>query len=186
MKENVRKKLKHILKDRRGFSFPLVVAVALALVLILCGISEYLRLCIIASGVRDAVQSAVVATVTDNYSNVYHGIREGYSGGYRPSGSSWVGSVSTGDIYGRLDRNLGLTNESGAHVKEAGGAEEFKISGLSVTIQNAPLAPSNPANSPVFMADATIQLEVPVSFGGKTLPPMHAKLKVRAKYMPVF
>lgn len=186
MKENVRKKLKHILKDRRGFSFPLVVAVALALVLILCGISEYLRLCIIASGVRNAVQSAVVATVTDNYSNVYHGVREGYSGGYRPSGSTWTDSVSTGDIYGRLDRNLGLTDESGAHVKEAGGVEEFKISGLSVTIQNAPLAPSNPANNPGFVANAIVQLEAPVSFGGRALPPMHAALKVQAKYMPVF
>ena len=71
-------------------------------------------------------------------------------------------------------------------MKEAGGAEEFKISGLSVTIQNAPLAPSNPANNPGFVANATVQLEVPVSFGGKTLPPMHATLKVRAKYMPVF
>lgn len=182
----MRKKMKYILKDRRGFSFPLVVAVALALVILLCGISEYLRLCIIASGVRDAVQSAVVATVTDNYSNVYHGVREGYSGGYLPSGSFWTGSVSTGDIYGRLDQTLGLRNENGAHVKEAAGAEEFKISGLSVTIQNAPLAPSNPANSPAFVADATIQLEVPVSFGGKALPPMHATLKVQAKYMPVF
>lgn len=180
------RKLRHILKDRRGFSFPLVVAVALALIILLCGISEYLRLCIIASGVRNAVQSAIVATVTDNYSNVYHGVREGYSGGYQTSGSSWTGSVSAGDIYGRLDRDLGLQNEGGAHVKNAGGTEEFKISGLSVTIQNAPLAPSNPANSPGFIADATVQLEVPVSFGGRTLPPMQATLKVQAKYMPVF
>lgn len=180
------KKLRRIIKDRRGFSFPLVVAVALALVIILCGISEYLRLCIIASGVRNAVQSAVVATVTDNYSNVYHGVREGYSGGYLPSGSSWAGSISTGDIYGRLDKSLGLQDENGTHVKEAGGTKEFSLSDLSVSIQNAPFAPSNQSANQVFIADATIRLEVPVSFGGKALPPMRATLKVRAKYMPVF
>lgn len=73
----MRKKLAFILKDRRGFSFPFVVAAALALVMVLCGVTEYLRLCIIAAGVRDAVQSAVIATVTDNYGNVYHGCGRG-------------------------------------------------------------------------------------------------------------
>jgi hypothetical protein len=182
----MRKRLIFILKDRRGFSFPLVVAVALSLVMILCGVTEYLRLCVIASGVRDAVQSAVVATVTDNYANVYHGVREGYSGGYLPSGTSWSSSVSTGDVYGRLDKLLGLLNESGAHVKASGSTEQFRLSDLSVQITNAPLAPSGGNNAQTFTTDATIQLEVPVSFGGKVLPPMKATLKVRGKYMPVF
>ena len=180
------KKLIPILKDRRGFSFPLVVAVALALVMILCGVTEYLRLYIIAAGVRDAVQSAVVATVTDNYANVYHGVREGYSGGYLPSGSSWSVSVSTGDVYGRLDKLLGLQDENGVHVKTSNGSEQFSLSSLSVRIENAPLAPSNDKSAQAFTTDATVRLEVPVSFGGKALPPMKAMLKVRAKYMPVF
>lgn len=180
------KRLKNILTDRRGFSFPLVIAAALALVMILCGVSEYLRLCIVASGVRDAVQSAAVTAVTDNYANVYHGVREGYSGGYRPSGSAWAASVSTGDVYGRLDRDLGLQDEGGAHVKLTGGKEEFSLSGLSVSVQNAPLAPANAQSVQAFTVNATIQLEVPMSFGGAVLPPMRATLKVKAKYMPVF
>lgn len=186
MRKIVRGNLKRILTDRHGFSFPLVVATALALVLLLCGVSEYLRLCIIASGVRNAVQSAAVAAVTDNYANVYHGVREGYSGGYLPSGSAWAASVTTGDVYGRLDRNLGLRDEGDSHVKLSGGGEEFSLSGLSVTIQNAPLAPSNAGSARAFTVNAAVQLEVPVSFGGKVLPPMRATLNVRAKYMPVF
>ena len=43
-------KIKQILKDRRGVSFPLVIGVTLALVMILCGVSEYFRLQIIAAG----------------------------------------------------------------------------------------------------------------------------------------
>jgi hypothetical protein len=182
----MRKRLIFILKDRRGFSFPLVVAVALALIMILCGVTEYLRLCIISSGIRDAVQSAVVATVTGNYSNVYHGVREGYSGGYKLNDSSWSASVSAGDVYGRLEKALGLQIENGTHVKVTDGSEQYSLSGLSVTIKNAPLAPSNAKSAQAFTADATIQLEVPVTFGGKALPPMKATLKVRAKYMPVF
>ena len=94
------------LKDKRGTSFPLTVAVTLFLIIILCGISEYMRLMIITSGVRDAVQSTVISTVNDNYSSVYQGAREGYSGAYQLSGSSWVSSIDNGNIYERLDQTL--------------------------------------------------------------------------------
>ena len=180
------KRLKQTLKDKRGTSFPLIVAVALVLVILLCGISEYMRLMIIASGVRDSVQSAVISTVNDNYDGVYQGVREGYSGGYKPDGSSWSESINYGDVYKRLDKTLGLRDESVYHVKYAGKAVEFRLSGLSVNIRNAPLAPSDPKNALAFLADTSILLEVPVSFGGKSLPPMHINLKVQAKYMPLF
>ncbi|HCC01228.1 MAG TPA: hypothetical protein DHW78_06640 [Ruminococcaceae bacterium] len=178
--------LKQTLKDKRGTSFPLIVAVALALIIILCGVSEYMRLMIIASGVRDAVQSAVISTVNDNYNGVYQGVREGYSGGYKPNGSSWNESINYGDVYTRLDKALGLRDESGYHVKYAGQTVEFRLSGLSVNIRNAPLAPSDSKNTRTFLADTSILLEVPVSFGGKSLPPMRVNLRVQAKYMPVF
>lgn len=64
-------KINGIIGNKRGSSFPLTVALALALVIVLCGISEYLRLMIIAQGVRDAVQSAIISTVNDNYDDVY-------------------------------------------------------------------------------------------------------------------
>lgn len=179
-------KIYGIIREKVGSSFPLIVAVALALAIIMCGISEYFRLMIIASGVRDAVQSAIISTVNDNYDDVYHGVREGYSGGYELYGSSWETSLDYGDIYDRLDRTLGLRYESGYHVKYAGEAVEFKLSNLSVNIINAPFAPSNTDGTQKFLADAAIILEVPVSFGGKTLPPMRINLKVKAGYTPKF
>lgn len=68
------------MKDRRGVAFPLIIAIVLVLVMLMCCISEYFRLLIVAQGVRDAVQEAVISTVNDNYDDVYHGVREGYSG----------------------------------------------------------------------------------------------------------
>jgi hypothetical protein len=180
------KKLLITLKNRRGTSFPLTVAVTLSLLLILCGISEYMRLSIIASGVRNAVQSAVISTVNDNYSNVYQGAREGYSGAYQPSGSSWKGSLNYGDIYGRLDKALGTLASGGYHIKYAGSSVEYKLSGLSVNIKNAPFAPSDSVNAQKFLVDSTIALEVPVSFAGKALPPMEIHLKTQAEYIPKF
>ena len=52
----------------------MVIAVTLACLLILCGIMEFFRLSLIASGVKEALQDAVVVVVNDNYANVYHGV----------------------------------------------------------------------------------------------------------------
>lgn len=180
------KKAYGIIRNKKGTSFPLIIAVTLALVIIFCGISEYLRLMIIAQGVRDAVQSAIISTVNDSYDDVYHGVREGYSGAYQPSVDQFEESLDYGDIYGRLDKLLGLRQENGSHVKYAGNAVEFRLSDLSVDLENMPFAPENPDNSSRFLADAAVKLEVPVSFGGNSLPPMKINLKVKAKYMPLF
>lgn len=175
-----------ILSSKRGTSFPLVIAVTLAIVIVFCGISETIRLMILAQGVRDAVQSAVISTINDNYDNVYYGVREGYSGAYQIGASDFEESLDYGDVYGRLDQLLGLRRENGYHVRYAGDDVEFRLSGLSIDIDNMPLAPANPDNSKGLLADAVIRLEVPVSFGGKALPPMLFNLRVKAKYMPIF
>ena len=110
-------RLREILRDRKGNGFPLAIAITLALVIIFCGISEYIRLLIIAQGVRDAVQTAVISTVNDNYDDVYHGVREGYSGGYQPMAGDFEESLDYGDIYGRLEEVLGLSYQGGTRVK---------------------------------------------------------------------
>lgn len=179
-------RIKRILKDKSGAGFPLIIAIALALMLVLTGISEYLRLMIIAQGVRDAVQSAIISTVNDSYDDVYHGVREGYSGAYQPIDGTFEESLDYGDIYGRLDDILGLRYEGNYHIKYAGENMEFRISSLSVKINNMPLAPGSPDNANGFLADGAILLEVPVRLGIKVLPPMEINLRVQAKYMPLF
>ncbi|HKM33968.1 MAG TPA: hypothetical protein VJY54_04400, partial [Lachnospiraceae bacterium] len=87
------KKVLKTLRNNKGNGFPLAVAITLCLILIFTGISEYFRLMIIAKGVRDAMQSAVISTVNDNYNDVYHGVREGYSGGYQPIDSEFEESL---------------------------------------------------------------------------------------------
>ena len=80
------KQIGQILKSDRAASFPMTIGTVLALIILLCGISEYFRLQVIAVGVRDAVEDAIISTVNDNYAGVYHGVREGYSGSYLPFG----------------------------------------------------------------------------------------------------
>ncbi|MFR4783810.1 MAG: hypothetical protein ACLUAR_13730 [Pilosibacter sp.] len=168
--------------------FPLTIAIVLTLIIFLCGISEYFRLQVIASGVREAVEDAIISTVNDNYAGVYHGVREGYSGGYMPDDAEdWEETLNTGDIYAYLDDIIGTQSQGGRRVKYIGDEEmEFAIDRLDVTIRNAPLAPSDPKNAQRFEADAVVRLEVPVRFGGKLLPSMVITLKVQAGYIEVF
>lgn len=177
-------KIKRILRCKKGTTFPLIIAVTLSLMMIFVGISEYLRLVIIAGGVRDAVQSAIITTVNDNYADVYHSVREGYAAGYQPSGESFSDSVNYGNIYAYLDNTLGTKPSGYEHIKYAGSEVEFKVYDLSVSIDNAPLAPSSATEK--FTANGWITVEVPVKYGAKLLPPMKMRIKVTAAYTEIF
>lgn len=82
-------KISKLLRSKKGFSSaPLAVVIALAGMMFFVVLWQIVRLVTISARVKDAVQSAVIATSVGNYSNVYDGVREGYSGGYRYSGNS--------------------------------------------------------------------------------------------------
>ena len=69
---------KLLFRSRSGEGYPMVIAVTLCLLMLFMVIAEYFRVNIIVQGVRDAVQQAVIATVNENYDDVYHSVREGY------------------------------------------------------------------------------------------------------------
>lgn len=175
------------IRNTFGNGYPLVIAAVLAILIISCAIFEYMRLVIIATGVRDAVQSSIIAVATENYAQVYNGLREGYSGGYTlTAADTWSEQFSTCDVYARLDQTLGLTVQGNKHIKYAGTEEEFAVSGLNISVQNAPFAPASPSTVSKFEAEGTITLEVPFSFGWHALPPMKSTLTVKAGYTPKF
>ena len=177
-------RFKQAIRDRRGISFPLIIAVTLSLVILLCGVSEYLRLLIVAQGVRDAVQEAVISTVNDNYDDVYHAVREGYAAGWYPDGTGrWDESIDTGDVYGQLSETLGLENTAGGYQKISDGEVEYTISGLSVVLENNSLGSGQ---SEGYTALVEIHLEVPVRFLGNHLPAASMTLHTEAKYVPLF
>jgi hypothetical protein len=184
-KLSAKQKVKSFLrKAARGEGFPLTIAVTLALLLIFCGIGEYFRVAIIAQGVRDATQQAIIATINDNYDDVYHSAREGYAAGWFPTeDESWEESVDEGSVYANLAATLGLTSDGVRYIKYAGDEVEFSLSGLMVELSNNPLASGQ---SEGYTATARLILEVPTSFAGTVLPPLRIDLRVQAKYVPKF
>ena len=149
-----------------------------------CAIAEFSRLWIIAQGVKEAAQQAVISTINDNYDDVYHAVREGYAAGWYPDGTGrWDESIDTGDVYGQLSETLGLENTAGGYQKISGGEVEYTISGLSVVLENNSLGSGQ---SEGYTALVEIRLEVPVRFLGNLLPAASMTLHTEAKYVPLF
>ena len=145
-----------------------------------------MRLMIVAQGVRDSVQSAIVDVATENWDEAYAGLREGYSGGYQLSGSSWSQNVTSGNVYARLQNVLGVEYEGGQYVKYSGEDLEYRLYDLHLEVENAPLAPSVPDGITQLNVTGTITVDVPLSFGFGHLPPMQITMKLNAKYVPRF
>lgn len=179
-------KIKQIISNKRGSSTPLIIAIVLAIIILSTAAFEYMRLMVVAVGVRDAVQSATIDVATENWDNVYNGLREGYSGGYTLLGANWNQNITSGDVYARLEENLGVKQESDKYVKYAGDALEYAVSNLSVKVTNAPLAPSNISEINQLTVEGTVDVEVPLSFGWQHLPHMQIKMKLKAGYTPRF
>ena len=161
----------------------MTIAVTLCLLLLFCVIGEYFRVNIIAQGVRDAVQQAIIATINDNYDDVYHSTREGYAAGWSPTEDDWMESVDEGNVYANLAVVLGLTSDGTNYMSYAGDELEYTLSGLAVTLSNNALASGQSSG---YTATATIILEVPMSFAGSRLPPLRMVLRTQAKYIPLF
>lgn len=179
----LRKRTSALLKDRKGNMMPLVVAVTICMLIMILGITEYMRIVITAAGIKDAMESAIISTVNDNYNEVYHSVREGYAAGYEPDGEAFAPSVDYGDIYGRMCMLLGLEEDGDGYVRiNNGGEQEYRLSSLSVSIPNTALG----AGGGSYYADASIRLEVPVRFAGKILTNMPINLKVQAAYTEKF
>lgn len=147
---------------------------------------DFMRLMIVAQGVRDSVQSAIVDVATENWDEAYAGLREGYSGGYQLAGSSWSQNVTSGNVYARLQDVLGIEYEGGQYVKYSGENLEYRLYDLHLDVENAPLAPSVPDGITQLNVTGTITVDVPLSFGFGHLPPMQITMKLNAKYVPRF
>ena len=89
------------LRRHPGEGTPMILAIVLVLLMLFCTVAEFSRVWIIAQGVKEAAQQAVISTINDNYDDVYHAVREGYAAGWYPDGTGrWDESVDTGDVYG--------------------------------------------------------------------------------------
>ena len=176
-------RVRKLLGGQEGSMAPLAVAAAIAMLIIILGVSEYMRLVITAAGVKDALESAAIAVVNDNYNEVYHGVREGYDAGYEPDDTGFMESLDYGDVYGRMCSLLGLEEDGDGCVRRnTAGRLEYRIKNLTVNVHNTAL--SSPGGT--YYVEAGLTIEIPVCFGGKIVSNLSIPLRVRAAYREKF
>ncbi len=175
------KKVKALFFDRSGYAYPLAVAVVIALLMLTLVIAEWLRLFVIASGVKDAFEEAIISVVTENYNETYHCVREGYAGGYEPVGGGFYASVDYGDVRGRLGNLLGMRADGDVLVKETDGKTEFSISEVVVSVNNVGIRSRGE-----FSAEGKLHLVIPVWFNGRVVFSVPLDLKVKARMREKF
>ncbi len=177
------KGMSFFMKDCAGNFTPLAVSLVIIMLLLTLSVTKFMELWITASGVKDAFEEAIISVVTENYNETYHCVREGYAGGYEPTGYGFYASVDLGDVSGRLAGLLGLTQLGGRLVKRNGNGEtDFQISDISVTVQNTQIR----NGGGVFSAEGTLLLEIPVRFEEREIFVIPITLKVKAKMREKF
>ena len=168
----------------KGNSTITAVVICLVILMIMCAAFEYLHMLIISNGIKSALQSAVISSVTANYDEAYSQLREGYSGGFVYSETGFSESMDTENIYARLDTLLGLQTDGGKHVKFVGEDKEYSISNLRVQMQNTSFAQGNALQN--LNMTALLDVEIPVRYGGRELVPIRYTIKLKGSYTPKF
>lgn len=176
--------IRKILKSKEGNSTILTISIILTILLITLVVSEFFRIVIIVSGIREALQSAVISVSISNYDEVYSGLREGYSGGYIYENNSWCEKLDYGDVYNRLDELLGTEEINDKHIKGDENNFEFRLSDLKINIDNTSFAPNS--GNKKFHADIYIKTEIPFQFFNDISPNIKLKIKTSAEYLPKF
>lgn len=181
------KRLKRLLHSKKGISTPLAVVLVLVFLMFVSAIYQFVSAQIVISGVQSVVQSATIAVADENYYYVFNGTREGYSGSYRYTISSWRSVLKKGDIYDKMDLLLGTKEKDGRRVKLNSSGTEYTLSGLTVTGVNALLSPAAALTvGQQFEITTTIDIEIPIVYFGELLPPIQTELTVKSVYMPKF
>lgn len=172
------RKSRSVMADQAGNFTPLAVSLVIIMLLVTLSVTKFMELWITAAGVRDSFEEAIISVVTDNYNETYHCVREGYAGGYEPTGYGFYASVDQGDVSGRLAGLLGLTRQGDKLLKRnPDGETQWQVSDVSVSVLNTQIR----NGSGVFSAEGTLLLEIPVRFEDRELFVIPVRLKVKAR-----
>jgi len=182
-----------ILKDKSGTGNELYTIIFfLFFFILILFIFEYVRALIIAQGVRDAAQAAIITAATENWDSTYKGRRDGYSGAWHKSRgadetTAFIEMIYKEDIAIIMNRIIGASDIGSFNQKwGTNGKVEFRYRITNIVWEHQELKPRDPL-SKHFKATATIDLKIPWGFnfndqGGA----IDMEIIVKAIYMPKF
>ncbi len=171
----MRKILKRII-SRKGFTYVMLSALILGILLIGVAIFEVIRINIQAAAVRDKFEDAVISVCVDNYSQLYQTVREGYAASYGGSRDNWMECSHTTEAQIRQYLSNAMNN---------GEIMQCDITAVDYTVTAAELAPGN-SDSQKFAIDGEISLQIPYRFAWSELMPIRMTFTVKSQWQAKF
>ena len=172
--------IKH-LKNNTGDGYIYAVVLILVVFMFVNFLFQFFVLTMNAKNIKNAVENAIVSVSLDNYAKMYSSEREGYTGAYKKDGGSWNINISNGDVYAKLTKSLNLTKQGSNYIRFSGDSKAFTLSNFNVEA-TAAIFKSTGSTTNMFQARATIELEMPLSFMGIQLSPIHTSVNCISKY----
>lgn len=170
-----------ILSDKKGAVTVQTMVIVFGIMIVFSIAFQFIRVSIVASGVRDTMRNDVIDAVDANYNNAFDGMREGNSDAYSAD-NAWAECADSSSVVSGVVSFLGLTSNGSAYVKEDDGTTQYSISGIAVNLQNPPMG----TDDIKLNIRATYTLSVPVSLFLIRLPQLSLPQSVNAGFQQKF
>lgn len=177
-------------KTDPGISSTLAVVLILALLILFTGVYEYLRMVAIVEQVDQAVELSVQGVASENWENIYQGVREGYAGTYSKGKltDEWEEVMNKDQILEQLKSMIDFQTESGTWVKrdEQGNVMfTLKPKETTVKILNTSISADE---GEALLVETTNTISIPWVFLDSVYdaPPVEIKRKTVCGYTPRF
>lgn len=150
------RRIKYGLRSKRALSFPLVLSVMLAAVLIAAILYEFASSIYLTNGVKHSLERAALAVATDNVYNSYEGFREGGSAAEVYSLGIWEVQIDLKDVRRHLVEELGLQQSADGDLTKIddNGLVLYSIS--NIDIQHHSETSMDPDNPIIYIINADV------------------------------
>jgi len=165
------------LRQRDGMSYPFIVCLTLALLIMALGLFEVIRVNIICANVRNKFQEVIISETTDNYGNMYQPVRDGYASSYRYGGGGWTHCSLTSS--NRIRDSLNDYFNSGEH-------GQASVESVDFSVQTTELAPTDAQSAVKYNVKGELVILIPYRFLWAELPPIRMTVKVRSSWRALF
>lgn len=177
------------LKEQEGSGVIEAVVLFLFAMILLSVLFEYIRIQILANGVRDSFERAVLTVASENYNEVYAGFREvEYMGGIYeggPEGGGYAGEIPEwlplndyGNVAEELQELLNLEIEESLYINVK---DNYTLDNIQVEIRN-----NSFESAGRYEIKGMIKMHIPIYFSGIKVMDTTIPVGIKTAYTPKY
>lgn len=171
--------ISRVLNKRYKAMLPFYLTIFVIAFLILALIFKFTATVRILKYVEKKLDEAVVSVATENWDQIYSGVRDGYSGGHKYYVTRFRESYSSGDVALRLNNYIGA--DEGVKYDD-NGKIVLKMHDLITQIENVSFRAGNTLN---FKVKSSVKVRVPFKIWKSNIN-IDVEVKAASKYTNKF